>query len=156
MPSATVAPVRTGAVAARLTLVGYLLFVGFTVWLPASVSSKVTGLVGVIARWVADAGIASYYSSAVVLEFLANVALFVPIGLLLPLAWSRLRLWQVVLIGLLMSGLIESVQGFMPSRFPTISDVIANSLGALVGGMIVVLARLALAGRPARSPRLVA
>lgn len=156
MPSATTAPARTGALAARAALVGYLLFVGFTVWLPASVSSKVTGLVGLIARWVADAGIASYYSSAVVLEFLANVALFVPIGLLLPLAWSRLRLWQVVLIGLLMSGLIESVQGFMPSRFPTLSDVIANSLGALVGGMIVVLVRLALAGRPARSPRLVA
>lgn len=156
MPSAIAAPVRTGTMAARLALVGYLLFVGFTVWLPASVSAKVTGLVGLVARWVADAGIASYYSSAVVLEFLANVALFVPIGLLLPYAWSRLRLWHVVLIGALLSGLIESVQGLMPSRYPTISDVIANSLGALIGGAIIVLVRLMLAGRPARSPRLVA
>ncbi|WP_262003447.1 VanZ family protein [Microbacterium sp. Mcb102] len=156
MSSATAAPVRAGAATARVALVGYLLFIGFTVWLPANVSAKVTGLVGVMARWVSDAGIAPYYQSAVVFEFLANVALFVPVGFLLPLAWSRLRLWQVVLIGALMSGLIESVQGLMPSRFPTISDVIANSLGTLVGGVIAVLLILMLPSRSARSPRLVA
>lgn len=156
MSSATAAPVRAGAATARVALVGYLLFIGFTVWLPANVSAKVTGLVGVMARWVSDAGIAPYYQSAVVFEFLANVALFVPVGFLLPFAWSRLRLWHVVLIGALMSGLIESVQGLMPSRFPTISDVIANSLGTLAGGVIAVLLILMLPSRPARSPRLVA
>ncbi|MDF2559446.1 MAG: hypothetical protein K0R99_892 [Microbacterium sp.] len=156
MPSATAAPVRAGAATARVALVGYLLFIGFTVWLPANVSAKVTGLVGVMARWVSDAGIAPYYQSAVVFEFLANVALFVPVGLLLPFAWPRLRLWQVVLVGALMSGLIESVQGLMPSRFPTISDVIANSLGTLAGGVIAVLLILMLPSRPAQSPRLVA
>lgn len=156
MPSATAAPVRAGAATARIALVGYLLFIGFTVWLPANVSAKVTGLVGLMARWVSEAGIAPYYQSAVVFEFLANVALFVPVGFLLPFAWSRLRLWQVVLIGALMSGLIESVQGLMPSRFPTISDVIANSLGTLVGGVIAALIVLILPSRPARSPRLVA
>ncbi|PRB59823.1 VanZ family protein [Microbacterium sp. MYb45] len=156
MSSATAAPVRAGAATARVALVGYLLFIGFTVWLPANVSAKVTGLVGVMARWVSDAGIAPYYQSAVVFEFLANVALFVPVGFLLPFAWSRLRLWQVVLIGALMSGLIESVQGLMPSRYPTISDVIANSLGSLAGGVIAVLLILMLPSRPARSPRLVA
>lgn len=137
--TAPVAPrVRSWAVPARVALVAYLLFVGFTVWLPATVSARVTGLVGILARWVAEAGIASYQSSAIVLEFLANVALFVPIGLLLPIAWSRLRLWHVVLLGALLSGLIETVQGVMPSRFPTISDVMANTLGTLIGGAIVV------------------
>jgi len=139
-----------------VALIGYLFFVGFTVWLPATVSAKVTGLVGVIARWVAEAGIAPYQQSAVVLEFLANVALFVPIGLLLPFAWSRLRLWHVVVIGALLSGLIETVQGFMPSRFPTISDVIANTLGALIGGILAALLVLLLTRRPPRSSRLVA
>jgi len=139
-----------------VALIGYLFFVGFTVWLPATVSAKVTGLVGVIARWVAEAGIAPYQQSAVVLEFLANVALFVPIGLLLPFAWSRLRLWHVVVIGALLSGLIETVQGFMPSRFPTISDVIANTLGALIGGILAALLVLLLTRRPPRRSRLVA
>ncbi|MDQ0726294.1 VanZ family protein [Microbacterium sp. W4I20] len=124
-------------VVAKVLLAGYLLFVGFTVWLPAVVSAKVTGLVGLLARWVAAAGIASYQSSAVVLEYLANVALFVPIGALLLFAWPRLRLWQVVLIGALLSGLIETVQGLMPSRYPTISDVMANTLGTLIGGAII-------------------
>lgn len=138
MTAPVAARVRSWTVPARVALVAYLLFVGFTVWLPATVSARVTGLVGILARWVAEAGIASYQSSAIVLEFLANVALFVPIGLLLPIAWSRLRLWQVVLLGALLSGLIESVQGLMPSRFPTISDVMANTLGTLIGGAIVV------------------
>lgn len=128
-----------GWVAARVALVGYLLFVGFTVWLPAAVSSTVTGLVGVMARWVAEAGIAPYQPSAVVLEILANVALFVPVGLLLPFAWPRLRLWQVTLAGGLLSVVIETVQGLMPSRFPTLSDVIANTTGTFLGAVITCL-----------------
>ncbi|MFK3676436.1 VanZ family protein [Microbacterium sp. NPDC090218] len=150
MPSVTAAPVRTGVLVARVALVGYLLFVGFTVWLPATVSAKVTGLVGILAQWVADAGIAPYRPSAVVLEVLANVALFVPVGLLLAFALPRLRLWQLVLIGALMSSVIEAVQGFMPSRFPTISDVIANTAGTLIGGVIALLL-VRLSASPARA-----
>lgn len=147
---------RRGAATARVALVGYLLFVGFTVWLPASVSSKVTGLVGVMARWVAEAGIASYQQSAVVLEILANVALFVPVGLLLPFAWPRLRLWQVTLAGGLLSVVIETVQGLMPSRFPTISDVIANTTGTILGAVVatVLLASLSRGPERARNRRL--
>ena len=157
MSAAPVTRARTGNVVARVLLVGYLLFVGFTVWLPAPVSAKVTGLVRIIARWIADAGIASYGRSTFVLEILANVALFVPIGLLLVLAWPRLRLWQAVLIGALMSVLIETVQGAMPSRFPTLSDVIANTTGALIGALIVtVILYLAGVGRPPAARRLAA
>lgn len=157
MTSTAIAPARSGAMAARAALVGYLLFVGFTVWLPASVSAKVTGLVGLVASWVADAGIASYTRSAMVLEVLANVALFVPVGLLLAFALPRLRTWQVVLMGGLMSVVIETVQGLMPSRFPTLSDVIANTTGTLIGALAaLVLVRLFAAGRPERErPRLV-
>lgn len=157
MSAPPIARARTGAVVARVLLAGYLLFVGFTVWLPAAVSARVTGLVGIIATWVADAGIASYARSAFVLEILANVALFVPIGLLLALAWPRLRLWQTVLVGALMSVLIETVQGVMPSRFPTLSDVIANTTGTLIGALVVVFI-LYLAGvdRPPAPRRLTA
>jgi len=157
MSAPPIARARTGAVVARVLLVGYLLFVGFTVWLPAAVSARVTGLVGIIATWVSDAGIASYQRSAFVLEILANVALFVPIGLLLALAWPRLRLWQTVLVGALMSVLIETVQGVMPSRFPTLSDVIANTTGTLIGALVVVFI-LYLAGvdRPPAPRRLTA
>ncbi|WP_136029687.1 VanZ family protein [Microbacterium sp. PF5] len=154
MTSPAVAPSRAGTVTARLALVGYLLFVGFTVWLPASVSAKVTGLVGVMAAWVSDAGIASYERSAVVLEILANVALFVPVGLLLALALPRLRLWQVVLFGGLMSVVIEAVQGLMPSRVPALSDIIANTSGTLIGAVLaLVLLQLVAGDRPAAARR---
>lgn len=154
MTSTALAPSRAGAVTARIALVGYLLFVGFTVWLPASVSAKVTGLVGVMATWVADAGIASYERSAVVLEVLANVALFVPVGLLLSFALPRLRLWQVVLTGGLMSVVIEGVQGLMPSRVPALSDVIANTSGTLIGGALALVMVWLVAGdRPAAARR---
>ncbi|MFS0892916.1 VanZ family protein [Microbacterium sp. 179-I 3D3 NHS] len=145
MSSPVVTRTHHGAAVAKLMLVGYLLFVGFTVWLPATVSAKVTGLVGIIAHWVADAGIASFQRSAFVLEILANVALFVPVGLLLLLAFPRLRVWQAVVVGGLMSLLIEGVQALMPTRIPAVSDLIANTSGTLIGALIVAVI-LALAG----------
>ncbi|WP_101847233.1 VanZ family protein [Zhihengliuella sp. ISTPL4] len=151
MTSTLAARTRRGTAAARVALVGYLLFVGFTVWLPATVSSKVTGLVGVMAAWVAEAGVAPYQQSAVVLEILANVVLFVPVGLLLPFAWPRLRLWQVTLAGGLLSVVIETVQGLMPSRFPTLSDVIANTTGTFLGAVVVTLLLALLSRDPAAS-----
>lgn len=37
--------------------------------------------------------------------------------------------------------LIEVVQIALPTRYPTVSDVIANTLGAAVGVVIVVVVR---------------
>lgn len=62
--------------------------------------------------------------------------LFVPLGLLVTIAWPRTRAWVVVLLGLVLSVTIETVQMMLPSRFPTLSDVIANTVGAGVGWLI--------------------
>lgn len=147
MPSPNRDPNRAISRTARIALVGYLLFVGFSVWMPARVSSRVTGLVGVVAGWVADAGIAEYRPAAVVLEVLANVALFVPIGLLLAVAWPRWGLWRIVLIGAALSIVIETGQSFLPSRFPTVSDVLANTTGTLLGAAVVVTLTRLVSGR---------
>lgn len=128
---------HTRAVRARIALIAYLVFVAFTVWLPAAISGKVVGLVIVLARWTALQGITSYEAALVTVEFLANVAFLVPVGLMLSLAWPRLRLWQVVSIGLGMSAAIESVQALIPSRAPSFSDVLANTLGVLAGAALV-------------------
>lgn len=137
MSVSATARARSRAVWARGALVAYFLFVAFTVWLPATVSGKVVGVVVLGARWVAQRGIASYEFSFVSLEFLANVVFLVPVGALIALGWRRLRLWHVVLIGFLTSGLIESIQAFVPSRAPSLSDVVANTLGTLIGAAIV-------------------
>jgi VanZ family protein len=65
-------------------------------------------------------------------DAILNVLLFVPIGFALGLRRRAdpMRIWG----GLTMlSALIEATQIFLPGRFPTVSDVAANSLGAALG-----------------------
>lgn len=66
-------------------------------------------------------------------EHLANMALFVPIGFAFPLLWPRRRWWTVpAAVGL--SLWIEGVQRLVLSwRTPSLDDVVANSLGAVLG-----------------------
>ena len=70
-------------------------------------------------------------------EFLPNVAMFVPFGVLVWLALARPRWWVVVLLGLATTVTIELVQSTMPSRYSTVSDVVANTLGAAAGVLLV-------------------
>lgn len=70
------------------------------------------------------------------LEFLANVAMFAPHGLLLILLLGRRRWWVVVLLGVLATCSIEFAQVFIPSRVPDTRDLIANSIGAIAGLLI--------------------
>ncbi|MFE4468184.1 VanZ family protein [Leifsonia sp. NPDC056824] len=74
------------------------------------------------------------------IEFTANVAFLVPPALLLVLIAGLRRWWVGPLAGLLCSIAIELTQHFLlPARFGTVNDVIANTLGALIGTGIGVL-----------------
>ncbi len=66
-----------------------------------------------------------------------NFFLFVPLGFLLPLAlrFKKHRSLKVILIAVLFSVLIETVQIFI-GRFFEIDDIIANSLGAVSGTLL--------------------
>jgi hypothetical protein len=80
-----------------------------------------------------------------VLEFTANVAFFVTPALLLVLVVGLRRWWLGPLAGLLCSVAIELAQhALLPARLGTVNDVIANTLGALIGTGLgtLVLARL--------------
>ena len=65
-------------------------------------------------------------------ELLSNIALFVPYGILLPTAFRRLRWWAVDLIALGTTLVIELVQPFVGRSFD-VDDIIANTLGAVIG-----------------------
>jgi VanZ family protein len=81
-------------------------------------------------------------------EFLANVAMFVPFGLLVVLLVGSRRWWLAVLAGALFTGVIESVQGlFLPARVADPSDLVANTLGALIGAVIALGAQSLRASR---------
>ena len=127
------------AIIARVMLVPYAIAVALIVWLPATAASKVTGIAFRLARYVSEHSGISLTTSYAVFEFLANIALFVPLGLLLVAAWPRSNAWVVLLLGYSASATIELVQTMLPSRYPTLSDVVANTIGTAIGCLAIRL-----------------
>ena len=67
---------------------------------------------------------------------IANVALFVPLGVFLPILSARIRWWQVILAGFAATCVIEVVQPVF-GRTGDVDDVITNTVGTVVGCLIV-------------------
>jgi len=70
-----------------------------------------------------------------------NIAIFMPLGALVALMSrpgpGRLsRTLRAVIVGCVVSVVIETAQYFIPDRFPGITDVIWNTLGACLGGLV--------------------
>jgi VanZ family protein len=70
-------------------------------------------------------------------DLLANLVAYIPLGALgLFAAAPRPRAWAIVLVWLactLVSVMLELLQGCFPDRTPALSDMVTNSLGALLG-----------------------
>jgi glycopeptide antibiotics resistance protein len=83
-------------------------------------------------------------ATRVVATFGANILLFVPIGILLPVRWPRLdRAGVVTLMTAGLSAAIEVAQYFMNAgRVAQLDDVIFNTLGGLIGWAMVRAVRL--------------
>ena len=88
-----------------------------------------------------------------------NVLLFVPLGILLPLVWRRLRFWRAVQIATAVSVSIELLQYLSRSwgsyRLADINDVVLNVFGALLGLAIVFLLRSISRYGPEKEKRLI-
>lgn len=70
-------------------------------------------------------------------EFVHNVLLCIPPTAAAMVLWRRSRWWQWSLLGLLLSVGVELVQArYLPGRSPQIEDIVANSLGALIGSLL--------------------
>ncbi|WP_340539445.1 VanZ family protein [Nocardioides sp. GXZ039] len=139
-----------------LVTLAYLGFLGWVTLTPASSAPTSSDLVTrVLARlqrydelsWLT-------YDRA---EFLANIALFVPVGLFLLLLFGS-RWWWVAAVGAFaLTSAIESLQHSIPGRVPDDRDLLANTLGALIGivvGLILTwpASRRRAAARRARVP----
>jgi hypothetical protein len=72
-------------------------------------------------------------------DVLANILLFVPLGFLtrLTLGPKLGSLAIVLVLGAVLSGLIETSQMFLPGRFPSPVDVATNSFGAFLGALLL-------------------
>jgi glycopeptide antibiotics resistance protein len=86
------------------------------------------------------------------LEFAANLAMFIPIGLFFVLLLGRRRWWLAVALGVALTIGIEFGQQFIPSRVSDPRDILSNSSGAIVG----VIAALVITAGKARRMRVAA
>ena len=86
-----------------------------------------------------------------------NFVLFLPLGILLPLVWRRLRFWRGLLIALAVSISIELLQYLSTAwgsyRTADINDVILNCVGASIGLALVAVLRLRRETQPGQVTR---
>lgn len=70
---------------------------------------------------------------------LLNIALFIPIGILICLIADRYRMGKTLFVGLFVSMVIEFSQLIWKRGVFDVDDLFNNVVGAVVGGLIVVL-----------------
>ena len=90
-------------------------------------------------RWLTDLLDLQPWQAYNLVEASANVVLFVPLGVLVLLwfrSWSLLAAVGVALVTTIAIELLQQV--LRPERFASLSDVVANTLGGLIGGLLVV------------------
>ena len=81
-------------------------------------------------------------------EFGANVAMFVPLGVFAVLWFGVRGWWTAPVLGLLASGAIELAQAvFLDARVADVRDLVANTLGAVTGMLLMLLLAFLLSPR---------
>lgn len=113
-------------------LAAYALVVGLVLLLPVSYS----GIVNRIGDWLRDGFGMDWFGTGWI-EFGANILMFVPLGFLLTLLFRHP--WYGVALALALSAAAELAQVIIPSRQPTIRDILANTLGAALGAALAWL-----------------
>jgi glycopeptide antibiotics resistance protein len=73
------------------------------------------------------------------LEFSANIAMFVPVGLFFLLLLGRSYWFVAILAGVVLTFAIETAQIFLPARVSDPRDLASNSIGALIGVIIALI-----------------
>jgi glycopeptide antibiotics resistance protein len=118
--------------------VGFVLLV--TLW-PTTVDNGLDPYIERLLRKLWSKGVPTFVDYSFI-EFVANIAFFVPVGFLLALLSSRRWMWFAVVGGALLSGAVETSQAlFLPDRVASVGDVVANSAGALLGCLVAVTVR---------------
>lgn len=102
----------------------------------------------IVGRWLLAQNL-SHSEAYDLIQFWANVVLYLPLGALAMLLAARTRWWHAVAFALAVSTAFELMQATLrPGRTADLSDVIANTLGAAVGAGIAVGVHAALSDRP--------
>jgi hypothetical protein len=120
------------------TLLGVLLI---TLSARPSPAGSYTDMVPFHPLWIALTG--EIDATEVVASYGANILMFVPFGILLPLRWPRLdHVVAITLVTALIAAMLETLQFIQNAgRVTQLDDVIFNALGGLAGWAIVRMSR---------------
>lgn len=119
-------------VAASLVVLGCVVF--------QATGSLPTRVVSAVTEQLLAIGVSPTLAESSRVEFALNVAMFVPPVAVAALLLPRIRWSEWVVIAFVVSGVV--VQGFLlPDRSATFSDVVANTLGGLIGALAVSATR---------------
>jgi len=120
---------------------GYLLFVGWLTLTPQPIGPDQQDLV---VRALDALHRRGYLESLdyTRLEFAANIALFVPVGMFLLLLFGAGGWWAAALVSFGMTIGIESAQQLIPGRGSAERDLLANGLGAVLGIAVALVLTL--------------
>jgi VanZ family protein len=128
---------RRGSPVARASLAAYLLLILYASWYPFSgwrdSGLPLLGFVNLTPQ--------QYWTG---FDVIVNIVGYMPLGVLMVLSlYPRVRgIWAVLLAavgGVLVSGAMEAVQNYLPSRVPSNLDFFTNSAGCLVGAVLGAL-----------------
>jgi hypothetical protein len=136
-----------------LAIVGVVLLAGVLLvgFLPTRVDGGVEHQVRGFVDWLRGLGLT--WVDYDLMDFLANIGFFVPVGLIAALLLPWRVWWLAIPIGAALSGALEVGQAlFLPARYASWTDVLANTIGALVGALIGAAIR-SLRMRRVPSPR---
>ena len=147
-------------VAARVVLallsVAYLCAVGWLTLRAQPYGADLAGILDRVLHWLAARPATAWITFDVV-EFWSNVAMFVPLGVIAVLWFGVRGWWTAPLLGLLVSGVIETAQAlFLDTRVPDVRDLFANTLGAVLGMLLILLIAFLLSPARPREPRPIA
>ncbi|WP_125546135.1 VanZ family protein [Levilactobacillus lindianensis] len=141
-------------------------------WFALLVLGYLTGLAAILFTPISFSGTAIYIMPIGIgrvnltnlgvfnLGFLENIVLTIPLGLLVKWMLPKLSLLDVSLLGLFVGGSVETMQyvlshDWLINRSSDINDVLANALGILVGGLVVVIFNR-ITGRKTHTDRVIA
>lgn len=125
---------KRGSAVSRASLLAYLLLIIYASWFPFS-GWRGSGLSPFI---FLNTTMPQYWTG---FDVVVNIIGYIPLGMLFALAvYPRIHgIWAILLasvLSVLVSGTVEAVQTYLPSRVPSNLDFFTNSAGGFVGAII--------------------
>ncbi|MGF4043255.1 VanZ family protein [Paenarthrobacter nitroguajacolicus] len=133
----------------RIALVAYVIGLAIVAYWPTPVDKPIQGTLARVLKYLHAQGVPEWFDYQFI-EASANVAMFVPLGILATLAMPSKAYWQLVGMGLLASICMELGQLlFITARIYSAVDLVTNTLGCVIGVSVIWL----VAPRGHHSPR---